>query len=298
MEHERLTVPQPLYQDVNVLRIGDTMVDTGHVATISRETLTDALTGPLAGVDRVLHTHPHIDHVGGSQTLETIADLPHVVPAGQSDLLFRYTDYLQRARREMTRLLAGFDPDESMWDAYFPLGDYHETRINVVRELDDGETIEMGDRAFEAISTPGHASPHLAFWNPDTRTVLSGDLVDHAGRFQYGPLLADIGDYKRSLARLRELNPTTLIPMHGPPMQDPTARLEASLSHVAEIEDRIQSYREHSNPCFARDFVTDALGIDRAQTPFLTLVIYEYLRHLEDRSLVRVEVTDEGIRIE
>jgi glyoxylase-like metal-dependent hydrolase (beta-lactamase superfamily II) len=29
----------------------------------------------------VVHTHAHIDHVGGSQTIDALSDLPHFVPA-------------------------------------------------------------------------------------------------------------------------------------------------------------------------------------------------------------------------
>ena len=296
MEYERHEFTQPLYGGVNILRIGDTLVDTGHVASVCRDAVSDALCGPLAGVERVVHTHAHIDHAGGSQTIDALADLPHVVPAGQPEILHGYAAYVKAAREEMTRLLAGFETSGESWDVYFPIrDDYAEERIEIERTVTDGETVELGGEELEAISTPGHADPHLAFWHEGSRTLLSGDLVDRDGLFQYGPLFGDIGAYKRSLERIRALEPDVLVPMHGPPMTDANARIETSLENTARTEKRLLAFLDERRSSYAREFVAVALGIDDVRAPFVTLVVYEYLRHLESRGLVDVEVTDDGI---
>ncbi|MFW5963755.1 MAG: MBL fold metallo-hydrolase [Natronomonas sp.] len=298
MEYERFEFTQPLYGGVNVLRIGDTLVDTGHVAPVSREAVVAALDDELAGIERVLITHPHIDHVGGSQTIDALAELPHIVPEGAVEVLHDYAGYLQRAREEMTRLLGGFDADDSTWDVYFPIrDDYAEERIRVERELSDGDTLRCGGYELTAVSTPGHADPHLAFHHEPSETLFSGDLVDRDGRFQYGPLLGDVGDYKQSLRRIRGLDPDVLVPMHGPPMDDPTARIEASLSNAEATERRLLDFLDGHGPCYAREFVARELGVDGGRAPFLTLVVYEYLRHLESEGRVTIDVTVEGIEM-
>lgn len=296
MDYDRHEFTQPLYGGVNVLRVGDTLVDTGHVAPVCRDAVSEALEGPLDGVERVLHTHPHIDHVGGSQTIDALAELPHVVPAGEPDLLYDYADYLRRARAEMTRLLAAFDTDPSRWDAYFPIDDYAEEEINVTREIADGETVDLGGQEVLAVSTPGHAEPHLAFHHEASGTVLSGDLVDPDGRFQYGPLLGDVGEYKASLRRLRDLDPDRLVPMHGPELADPIARIDASLEEAERTERRLRAFFNDRGSAFAREFVTDVLDVEGTRAPFLTLVIYEYLSHLQDLDFISLEVTEDGIR--
>ncbi|MEF8913899.1 MBL fold metallo-hydrolase [Natronomonas sp.] len=298
MEYERHELTQPLYGGVNVLRIGDTLVDTGHVAPVSRDALREALDGPLDGIDQVLHTHPHIDHVGGSQTIEALADLPHLVPEGEREILYEYAGYLRCAREEMTQLLAGFPSDATIDDDYFPIQEYYEERIDITRELRDGDTVELDEYELEAVSTPGHADPHLAFWHEPSGTLFSGDLVDVNGRFQYGPLLGDVGDYKESLRRIRDLDLEILVPMHGPKLTDPEDRIRASLADAERTEARLLRFLAEHGPCFAREFVIEELGVDGPRTGFITLIIYEYLRHLDDRGDIEMWVTDDGIRAE
>lgn len=298
MEYERIELQQPIYGGVNVLRIGDTLVDTGHVAPVSRDAVREALeSGPLAGVERVLHTHPHIDHVGGSQTIDVLADLPHVVPEGATEILHGYADYLRRARDEMNRVLAGFGVEDSQWDGYFPIEDYAEERLDVVRELGDGDRVALGGESLTAVSTPGHADPHLAFHHEPSGTLFSGDLVDPSGRFQYGPLLGDVGEYVASLRRVRALAPDVLVPMHGPAMTDPAARTDTALADVERTVDRLLGFAERG-PFYAREFVTEELEVTGVRSGYVTLVVYEYLRWLDGRGELSMAVTDEGVRVE
>lgn len=287
-----------MYGGVNVLRIGDTLVDTGHVAPVSRDAVREAVeSGPLEGVERVLHTHPHIDHVGGSQTIDAVADLPHVVPAGAVDILHDYTGYLRRAREEMTRLLGGFGVTDGQWDTYFPIVEYAEERIDVVRELDDGEELQLGGQTVTAHSTPGHADPHLVFEHEPSGTLLSGDLVDPSGRFQYGPLLGDVGAYTESLERVRSLAPDRLVPMHGPMMDDPVERIDAALADVERTADRLLTYGA-DGPFFLREFVAEELGVDDFRAGYVTLTMYEYGRYLEGQGDCSLTVSEDGIRLD
>jgi glyoxylase-like metal-dependent hydrolase (beta-lactamase superfamily II) len=297
MEYERLELDQPRFGTVNVLRIGETLVDTGHVASVSRDALSSALSGQFAGVERVFHTHPHIDHVGGSQTIAALSSLPHVVPEGQPEILHDYGGYLRRAREEMTRLLAGFGVTEDEWDDYFPLGEYAEDRIDVARTVSDGDRVRLSDEALSVVSTPGHADPHIALYHEPSGTLFSGDLVDSGGQFQYGPLLGDVGAYERSLERVRELAPERLVPMHGPTISDPEASVDASLDRLALIRERLRTFRDSRGRFFAREFVFEDLGVTDERAGFLTLVVYEYVRDMASRGELSVEVTDRGVLV-
>lgn len=72
------------------------------------------------------------------------------------------------------------------------------------RTLSDGDTIDLGDRIFDVIHTPGHSPGGIALWEAKTGILFSGDVVYD------GPLIedtyhADANDYYRSMVRLYDL---------------------------------------------------------------------------------------------
>ena len=79
------------------------------------------------------------------------------------------------------------------------------------RLLEAGDAIDLGDRAFEVIHTPGHSPGGVALFEKTSGILLSGDIVYD------GPLVddayhSDIGDYLATLERMRAL-PVTVV--HG-----------------------------------------------------------------------------------
>lgn len=296
MEFDRIAVEQPLWGTVNLLRVGDTLVDTGHVR--SAPAVREALDGGLAGVERVLLTHPHVDHVGGSQVIGELAALPHVAIEGVREIVHDYADYLRDARADMTRLLSGLGVVEGQWDTYFPVrGDYAEEAVEFERVLTEGDVLTLGAYDCEVLHTPGHSAQHLALWHEASGTCVTVDLLSTNGHFMYGPLHGDVGDYRASLRRVGDLEPDILVPMHGEPMTDADARVAECLRKAERTERRILE-RLARGPFYAREFAAEDLGAGGADVGFLTLVAYEYLVHLADRGELSVSVTDDGIRAE
>lgn len=74
----------------------------------------------------------------------------------------------------------------------------------VTRLLEDGDVVDLGDRRFEVIHTPGHSPGGIALFERRAAMLFSGDIVYD------GPLIEDLpqsnaGDYVRSMRRLLEL---------------------------------------------------------------------------------------------
>lgn len=79
------------------------------------------------------------------------------------------------------------------------------------RVLVDGDRIDLGDRSFEVIHTPGHSPGGIALWEATTGVLFSGDIVYD------GPLIEDTyhsnaADYHASMVRLYDLPVRTV---HG-----------------------------------------------------------------------------------
>lgn len=95
MDFKIAQIPAPFYEATNVIRIGDTIIDTGHVDDASTSVLLQQLeNGDLRGVGEVIITHPHIDHVGASAGLPKIGEMPHIIFRGAERVLENMSEHL------------------------------------------------------------------------------------------------------------------------------------------------------------------------------------------------------------
>ncbi|SFS43975.1 MBL fold metallo-hydrolase [Halostagnicola kamekurae] len=76
---------------------------------------------------------------------------------------------------ELEAVCDAFDPEVYAYAA-------HPLRTH---EIDDGDSVRIGDESFEVVYTPGHADDHVSFVSETT--LFSGDVVVHDdGAFDYG----------------------------------------------------------------------------------------------------------------
>jgi len=139
-------------------------------------------------------SHTHFDHVGSHHEFADRAChgaeaplLAHPEPRG--NLATRY------ARTEIFDRLppGGFDP------AAYGVEPAPATRL-----LEAGDVVDLGDRTFEVLHVPGHSPGSIALWEAATGVLLSGDTV-YDGELVDDAYHSDIGDYVRSMERLRPL---------------------------------------------------------------------------------------------
>lgn len=109
------------------------------------------------------------------------------------------------------------------------------------RRLRDGDELAVdGDASrLQALATPGHSGDHFSYlWLPE-RALFTGDLVLGTGSSLVAHPDGSVGAYLASLARLASVRPRRILPGHGPPVDEPTARLEAYRRHRLEREEQI-----------------------------------------------------------
>jgi len=76
---------------------------------------------------------------------------------------------------QLEAVVEAFDPD------VYAYAD-HPARTH---EIDDGDTVEIGDETFDVVFTPGHADDHVSLVSESS--LFSGDVVVHDdGAFDYG----------------------------------------------------------------------------------------------------------------
>jgi glyoxylase-like metal-dependent hydrolase (beta-lactamase superfamily II) len=119
------------------------------------------------------------------------------------------------------------------------LGERHQAHVLRHPELGDGDLVQVGKVRLQALFTPGHASDHFCFFQPEDRAIFSGDLVLGRGSTMITHPDGDMAAYFRSLERLIALQPAILFPGHWDPVEDPMAKLEEYRAHRLERERQI-----------------------------------------------------------
>ena len=158
------------------------LVDTGNDFDV-----VGAVRDRVEGLDAVVLTHTHPDHVG---TLDAVKSAFGVE-------------------------VWGFDPGFD----------------GVDHELDDGDTVRLGDHDYAVLHTPGHKDDHVCLYARGPGILFAGDLVFANGGF--GRTDLEGGDREvliDSIERLREAvsdNLTAMHTGHGPSVEsDPFGDIE------------------------------------------------------------------------
>lgn len=146
-------------------------------------------------------SHTHFDHIGCHHEFRDRA-----VHRAEADLLAHPTRENTLADPYVTDEIFTALPPHPYVSATYAVAAAPAARI-----LEDGDVIDLGDRHFEIIHTPGHSPGGIALWETASGILFSGDIVYD------GPLIedtyhADADDYYASMKRLLDL-PVRLV--HG-----------------------------------------------------------------------------------
>ncbi|MCU4185906.1 MBL fold metallo-hydrolase [Acidiferrimicrobium sp. IK] len=243
-------VPLPLPTDglraVNIYVIVDAgrlvCIDSGWAVPEARKVLDAALASlgcSVADIDRFLVTHAHRDHyttavslrrsegtavslgAGERPSLDAIADPDHRPFEDQLSALRRY-GAAHLAKLVRAEMVGGPDTQRSEWE---PPDTW----------LDEGDIVLGSGRRLGVVETPGHTRGHVVFTDPANRLLFAGDHVLPTITPSIGlePVASDnpLGDFLRSLARVRRLPDAMLLPAHGPVAPSVHARIDQLVDH-------------------------------------------------------------------
>lgn len=100
--------------------------------------------------------------------------------------------------------------------------------------LEDGDVLELDGLELRVLATPGHTADHVCFVLPAENAVLTGDHVLGRGTSVVAHPDGRMRDYLDSLRRLADVGATTLLPGHGPVVEDAAERIAYYLAHREE----------------------------------------------------------------
>ncbi|HJV69817.1 MBL fold metallo-hydrolase [Ideonella sp.] len=204
-----------------------TVVDTGYSrhAEMTLALVERALAGqPLA---RIVNTHLHSDHCGGNRALQAHHPAETFVPVPSLDAARAWDE---------ARL------------SYRATGQRCE-RFRVDGAIAPGSTIHLGAAEWQVHAAPGHDPEAVLLFEPQTRTLISGDALwedrlaiifpELFGQDGFGPT-------RRTLALIESLAPRIVIPGHGAVFGDATAALAASRRRLDAFEKDPARHAQHA----------------------------------------------------
>ena len=171
-------------------RDGDMLVDSGMGVVSLREWVPLVTERPLEAVA----SHTHFDHIGCHHEFERRS-----VHRAEATILAAPTNAATLAHPYATDAIFTALPPEPYASEAYAIAPAPATRV-----LDDGDRIDLGDRSFEVVHTPGHSPGGIALWEAGTGILFSDDLV-YDGELIEVTYHANAADYVASMRRFLAL---------------------------------------------------------------------------------------------
>ena len=146
-------------------------------------------------LEKILLTHAHIDHAGGTAELAESHHLPIIGPHKGDDYWIQGLP--QQGAMFGFKAAKVFTPD---------------------RWLEDGESVQVGNITLSVIHCPGHTPGHVVFFDPASKLALVGDVLFNGsiGRTDFPG-----GNHQQLLDSIKQKlfvlgDDVEFIPGHGP----------------------------------------------------------------------------------
>ncbi len=146
-------------------------------------------------LEKIILTHAHIDHAGGTADLAEQSKVP--IEGPHKDDKFWIDGLPQQSQMFGFPLARTFTPD---------------------RWLVDADEVTVGNLKLKVIHCPGHTPGHVVFYHADTKLAIVGDVIFNGsiGRTDFPK-----GDYNTLIASIKNKlwplgNDVMFIPGHGP----------------------------------------------------------------------------------
>jgi glyoxylase-like metal-dependent hydrolase (beta-lactamase superfamily II) len=195
----------------------------------------------MLAVTRVLAPNPGVYTLEGTNTW-IVGSEPSIVIDPGPDMPEHLAEVAREAGRVGAVLVTHDHPDHAPGALPFaqlvgaPL---YAFRLAGAEKLRAGQLVHAGALDLTVVHTPGHTSDHLAFFEPGSGALFTGDAVVGRGTSLIDPPHGDLVQYLRSLKRMAELGPRTIYPGHGPVVPRAPERILEYLAHREERETQV-----------------------------------------------------------
>ena len=159
------------------------------------ERILNAVKNHNVTVDKIILTHGHLDHVGGTEALAKTLNIPIIGP--EKEDAFWLNELEQQSK------MFGFPKATSFLPTQW---------------LEEGDHVEVGNIKLSVLHIPGHTPGHITLFDAVSKQIIVGDILFNGavGRsdFPRGNHQQLISGIKQKLLTLPE--ETVVFPGHGP----------------------------------------------------------------------------------
>lgn len=310
MDNIRITLPTPFeLGSVNCYLIDAdevTLVDAGVASEEATNVFyrrLEAAGYSVSEIDRLLLTHPHVDHFGLAAQIKDESGAQVYAHADATGTLSAFEDRMEREREYLLPILRSMGvPDEvadSMVSAPAAADDDLWEPVETDIAVTEGDTIDIG-LELTVVETPGHCTPSISFVDETSNRAWVGDHI--LEEFIPLPLLMldpstdesrtrSLPDYLEGLAEMKRFDLDIAYSGHGDPVTDVDARIN-------EVIDQCQTSAEEAAEIVRSKGPLTAYQVQQnrypnrppEQTPGLLSTTIGHLDILEKEG--RVEVTE------
>lgn len=153
-----------------------------------------------------------------------------------------------------------------------------------------GDVVTTGGMELWVVPSPGHTRDSLCFHLPADRALLTGDTVLGRGTTVVAHPDGRLGEYLDSLRRLRALvvedGVSTVLPGHGPVLDDARGAIEYYLVHRAKRLAQVETAVEIGYRTSAEVVAHVYSDVDRSLWPAAELSVQAQLEYLREHGLV------------
>lgn len=180
----------------------DLLIDTGLGVSSLRQYLADLMDKPLLAIA----SHIHFDHAGGMHEFEHRA-----IHAAEAEALRQGDDYEALCTPAQGWVLE--EHFEELPHAEFSVEQYTLRGAEPTEILQEGDVLDLGDRAFEVLHLPGHSPGCIALYDSKSQELFSGDVI-YDGELLDELHCSHIPTYVETYERIQKLPVEGVYPGH------------------------------------------------------------------------------------
>jgi len=169
------------------------LLESGKTALIDAG-LSDSILKEITKLDYLILTHCHFDHIGMAKKIQE--------KTGCQILMSKAEVEFFEAQKEDASAAKYFDFDVDI-------------AFKINKKLKTEDVVSLGNTELKTILTPGHTPGSMCLYDPESKSLFSGDTVFAQGYGRYDLLGGDRNALQDSISRLAKSDVSAIYPGHG-----------------------------------------------------------------------------------